>query len=185
MNEEIRLAMEKAENCHQQRRLSRNTLAREQTNINLIGGLSPYVISKTSIYSHDESSNTEVSDLSETIYLFDQNDDIDFDLIVQEDYIENTAVEDSDADDPNENFILANESFASNEKYSLPLHAYTNVSTSEFCAALLWKFRQANICKSTSTSILELINLALPQPNNLPTSIHAVMRHLQGRFLLI
>ena len=82
--------------------------------------------------------------------------------------------------------ISINDVFLSrNEQTSLTLHSYTNISQDEFSTKLLHLFRQANICKVYATKILKLINLVLPQPNNSPTSLKALLEYMQGNLLFL
>ena len=186
MNEELLLSMINAEYYNEQRRLSINTSARQQTKRNLVDGLSPYVISKVNSCLRDEISNEELFRSSETMQTCCDDYDIDFDLILPEDCLDETEFENADVelDDSNDNLVFLNEICSFKDKNnSIPLHPYTSISTGEFCIAILRILRQANLCKSYSSKILELIHLALPQPNNLPISINAINKYLQGKFL--
>jgi hypothetical protein len=63
------------------------------------------------------------------------------------------------------------------------LHYYTKTETDRFCRNLLHLFRKANLCKAHSSSLLQLIDSALPQPNNLPTSLSAMLQSVSGKRL--
>jgi hypothetical protein len=92
-----------------------------------------------------------------------------------------------------DNLVLLDELFSSKDehfllKYApnpLPLHPYTNTSTNEFCTNLISTFRKANLCKTYSLDMLKLIHLALPQPNNLPTSVNAVLKYIRVKLLFL
>ena len=177
------LATNNADRYNEQRRLLRNNLAQRQTNINLVGELTSYEISKPGNCFYGDTSNREVPSASETINPYYFNYDIDFNLILPEDCTESTEAEDVNDDEPDDNLVLSNELFSSiDESNSLALHPYTSITISEFCTSLVRTFLQANLRKSYSSSILELIHLALPKPNILPTSIDVLMKYLQGIF---
>ncbi|CAF4162446.1 unnamed protein product, partial [Adineta steineri] len=89
MNVELTLAMEIAEDRNEQRRLTRNNVARKQTVINLVNGLSSYVISERKNSTECDVSNSETLSASKPIDTTYDNYDIDFDLISPE-FIENT-----------------------------------------------------------------------------------------------
>ncbi|CAF4171168.1 unnamed protein product [Adineta steineri] len=178
MNVELTLAMEIAEDHNEQRRLTRNNVARKQTVINLVNGLSSYVISERKNATECDVSNSETLSASKPIDTTYDNYDIDFDLISPE-FIENTEADDSNDDTLNDNFNLINELILShNKQVALPLHPYTNISTKEFCTNLLRAFRQTKLCKTYSTNMLKLIGSGLPQPNNLPTSLNSLLRYM-------
>lgn len=188
MNEEFLLSMKNAEHCNQQRRISINTVARVQKNINLVNGLSPYLISKPNKCSHHGFSNEEASSSSQTIDEFCDDDNIDCDLNLPEDDIEKTEVEDIyiTVNDEDDNLFLLKELFSlKNQNNSIPLHPYMSVTTSEFCTLLVRAFQQANLCKSYSSRILGLFHLAMPQTNNLPASMNAVNQFLEGKLQLV
>ncbi|CAF1503674.1 unnamed protein product, partial [Adineta steineri] len=157
MNVELTLAMEIAEDRNEQRRLTRNNIARKQTVINLVNGLSSYVISERKNSTECNVSDSETLSASKTIDTTYDNYDFDFDLISPE-FIENTEADDSNDDILNDNFNLINELVLShNKQVALPLHPYTNISTKEFCTNILRAFRQTKLCKTYSTNMLKLI----------------------------
>jgi hypothetical protein len=191
MNEELLLAIKNAEHHKEQRRLLKNHLSRRQTTINLVDGLSPYVIPKIKNSVNCGFSNDEASGSSESIYTYNPTYDIDFDPVLTEDCIRNSEADDfyDDQEELDDNLVLLDELFSSkNELFlskdgqdSLPLHPYTNISTNEFCTNVIRTFRTANLCKTYSSDMLKLIHLALPQPNNLPTSLNAVLNYIHGK----
>ncbi|CAF5020860.1 unnamed protein product [Rotaria sp. Silwood1] len=159
MDVELSLAMETAEDRNEQRRLTRNNLSRKQTIVNLMNGLSSYVIPKAKNFAECDVSSSEILSLSETMHTFHGNYDIDFDLISAADCIGNAETDDLDDDQSDDNFNLINELLLSNNKQvSLPLHSYTDISTKEFCTNVLRAFRQTNLCKTYSTNMLKLID---------------------------
>ena len=64
------------------------------------------------------------------------------------------------------------------------LYHHTSVKTTEFCANLLRVFRKANLCKTHSFDILQLIHGILPQPNHLPTSMSSLLRSIECKKVL-
>jgi hypothetical protein len=193
MNEELLLSIKNAEHHNEKRRSLKNQLLRMQTTVNLTDGLRPYVISKIKNSINCNSSNIEAPTLSESICASYHNYDIDFDPVLTEDEDENNEIESFYDDQPelddnvfllNELFSLKDEDFSLKDKSDvLPLHPYTNISTNTFCINLIRTFREANLCKNYSSNMLKLIHLALPQPNNLPTSMNAVLKYIQGKLL--
>ncbi|CAF3254449.1 unnamed protein product [Rotaria sp. Silwood2] len=134
MDVELLLAMETAEDRNEQRRLTRNNLSRKQTIVNLMIGLSSYVIRKVKNFAECDVSNSEILSSSETMHTFHGNYDIDFDLISAADCIGNAETDDLDDDQSEDNFNLINELLLSNNKQvSLPLHSYTDISTKKVC----------------------------------------------------
>lgn len=182
MDEELSLAMETAEDQNQQRRLTRNNLSRKQRIVNLMNGLSSYVISQAKNFAECDVSNNEILSSSEIMDTSHNNYDIDFDLISATDCIGNTETNDLGDDQSDDNFNLINNLLLSNDiQVSLPLHSYTDISTKEFCTNLLRAFRQTNLCKTYSTNMLKLIDSGLPKPNNLPTSLNSLLRYMNGK----
>jgi hypothetical protein len=191
MNVELLLAMKDAEHHNEQRRLSKSNLSRRQTTTNLIDGLAPYVIPHAKKFVHCDFSNNEVPSSSQTIPVYHHNFDIDFDPILSDVCMANIETHDSDDDQLNDDqlnddAILLNELFSSKgEQDSSSLHPYTNVSTSKFCANLIRVFRKSNLCKSYSSDMLKLIHTVLPQPNNLPTSLNALLQYIHGKLSVL
>ncbi|CAF4718323.1 unnamed protein product, partial [Rotaria sp. Silwood2] len=123
MDVELSLAMETAEDRNEQRRLTRNNLSRKQTIVNLMNGLSSYVIPKAKNFAECDVLNSEILSSSETMHTLHGNYDIDFDLISAADCIGNAEIDDLDDDQSDDNFNLINELLSSNNKQvSLPLH---------------------------------------------------------------
>jgi len=182
MDIDISLAMENAEQQSQERRNSRNVGLRRQTIVNLTQGLLPYLDINTTNSFDDQFSNNHLLCSSDAILIDDAPYDVDFgpaetssDETDNDEIIENQS---------NDQLISINDVFLSrNEQTSLTLHSYTNISQDEFSTKLLHLFRQANICKVYATKILKLINLVLPQPNNSPTSLKALLEYMQGNLL--
>ena len=91
-----------------------------------------------------------------------------------------------DDDQEDYNLILLNELFLSeHEQVPLPLHPLTNLSTNEFCTKLVHTFQEANLCKTYSSKMLQLIHSALSQPNNLPTSLNALLKYIHVKLILL
>ena len=182
MDIDISLAMENAEQQSQERRNSRNVGLRRQTIVNLTQGLLPYLDINTTNSFDDQFSNNHLLCSSDAILIDDAPYDVDFGPV-------ETSSDETDNDEiienqSNDQLISINDVFLSrNEQTSLTLHSYTNISQDEFSTKLLHLFRQANICKVYATKILKLINLVLPQPNNSPTSLKALLEYMQGNLL--
>lgn len=129
------------------------------------------------------SSSIEATRLSDSICTSYVNYDIDFDPIITDDSIQNNEDNtfDNDETELNENLALLDELFLSEDEHFptkdasglVPLHPYTNISRNEFCTNLIRVFREANLCKIYSSTI--------PQPHNLPTSVNAVLKYIQGK----
>jgi hypothetical protein len=187
MTEEFLLALENAEYMNEQRRLLRNQRSRRQTTINLTDGLLPYVISNEN-FNEPCLSNHELSSSPEPLCVYECNYDIDYDLISTEDCIDNNETDDfeDNEEDLNDNIIVLDDILSSKvEQDFLPLHLYTNIFINEFCTNLVRTFRQANLCKTYSSDMLKLIHSALPQPNNLPTSIDSILNFIQGKYITL
>ena len=175
MNIELLLAMENAENYNQQRRVSQNIYFRKQTVVNLTDGILPYRVPTAANFVNCNISNREMSSSSETIYTYHHSYDIGFDPVLTGHCMEKAETDVLDDDQEDDNLILLNELVLSeHEHVPLPLHPFTNLSTREFCTNLVRTFREANLCKTYSSRMLQLIHSALPQPNNLPTFINAL-----------
>jgi hypothetical protein len=191
MNEEFELSLKDAEHRSEQRRLSKNESLRRQTTMNLIDGLSPYVFPRKEDSNRRASANTEATTLLDSMCTSDTNSDIDFDPITRDDSIENNedVTFEEDETESTKSLSVLDELFWSEEEHLsrkdgsdlLPLHSYTNISSKEFCVNLIRAFREANLCKTYSSNMLTLIHSALPQPNNLPGSVNAIMRNIQGK----
>ena len=112
--------------------------------------------------------------------------DIDFDSVLTGHCMEKTETDVLDDDQEDDNLILLNEPFLSeHEQVPIPLHPFTNLSTNEFCTSLFRTFREANLCKTYSSKMLQLIHSALPQPNNLPTSVNTLLKYIHGKLILL
>ncbi|CAM4829295.1 unnamed protein product [Rotaria magnacalcarata] len=187
MNIEISLALTAAEQQNQQRRNLRNSRSRGQTELNLIDGITSYlhttaaaVTTTTTAPSFaNEFSTNEQSCLSEIILTNNNFYDIDFGPV--ESIVDETeSVDIADCQINDDYLTLLNElSLSCGSHNSAFLHSYTNITQSQFCTNLLRIFRDANICKAYSAKILQLINVALPHPNNLPTSLNALLTYMQ------
>lgn len=176
------MTIETAENRNERQRLARNNRSRKQTMVNLIDGISSYAVPKAKGFIESDVTNMEIRSSSETIDIFHDNYDLDFDLISAADCVENTAADDLDDDQSDDNFNEINELIlANNKEVSLPLHPYTNISTKKYCTNLIRVFRQTNLCKTYSTNMLKLIYSGLPQPNNLPTSLNSLFNYMNSR----
>ncbi len=194
MNEELLLSIENAKHRNEHRRLLRNQLSRRQTIVNLTHGITPYVISKPDNLVDCISSSINEPLSSESIYTAFDKYDIDFGPVFTEDVIQNSETDDfyDDQAELDNNLLLLDELFSSRDERSLSeyagnlltLHPYTSISINEFCANLINTFRKANLCKSYASDMLKLIHLALPQPNNLPASVNAILKYIRGKLLL-
>ncbi|CAM4864583.1 unnamed protein product [Rotaria socialis] len=187
MNIEISLALTVAEQQNQQRRNLRNSRSRGQTELNLIDGITTYLhttaaaatTTTTAPSFANEFSTNEQPCLSEIILTNNNFYDIDFGPV--ESIVDETeSVDIADCQINDDYLTLLNElSLSCGSHNSAFLHSYTNITQSQFCTNLLRIFRDANICKAYSAKILQLINVALPHPNNLPTSLNALLTYMQ------
>ena len=55
------------------------------------------------------------------------------------------------------------------------LHYFTNVLTNEYCQTLLRTLRDAKVCKSQCNTVIKLLKAALPEPNNMPSSLKQLL----------
>ena len=87
---------------------------------------------------------------------------------IPEDYMEiyTAGFEDSDGFDTRNALTIPT---------TIPLHYFTNVLTHEYCQDLLKILRSANICKSQSNELISLVKSALPEPNNMPSSMRELL----------
>ncbi|CAF2789815.1 unnamed protein product [Rotaria sp. Silwood2] len=184
MDLEITLAIEKGQHQFQQQLKSRKEKSREQKVVNLVQGLSPYLVTEATTECTNQFSNNQLLYSCESI-ISQNNDennynnmDIDFDLLEYEN-------DESDTDDEIDNqsdddlTSLHGNRLTEPDQNSALLHQYTHITQNEYCTNLLYLFRQANISKLHSAKILQLISSVLPQPNTAPTTLKALLDYMQ------
>ena len=65
------------------------------------------------------------------------------------------------------------------------LHYFTNVLTNEYCHSLLRTLRDAKICKSQCNAVITLLKSALPEPNNMPSSLKQLLTAMNVENLFV
>ena len=55
------------------------------------------------------------------------------------------------------------------------LHHFTNILTNEYCQTLLRTLRGARICKLQCNAVIKLLKSALPEPNNMPSTLKQLL----------
>lgn len=82
---------------------------------------------------------------------------------------------------------------SANERNDIPvyrlteqrLHNFTNIKTKNYCEILLKTLRDARLSKAQSNKLISLLKLALPEPNNMPSSLKELlsMNEIEDIFL--
>lgn len=65
------------------------------------------------------------------------------------------------------------------------LHYFTNILTNEYCQSLLRTLRDAKICKSQCNAVIQLLKSALPEPNNMPSSLKQLLSAMNVENLFV
>jgi hypothetical protein len=65
------------------------------------------------------------------------------------------------------------------------LHYFTNILTNEYCHSLLRTLRDAKICKSQCNAVITLLKSALPEPNNMPSSLKQLLTAMNVENLFV
>ena len=65
------------------------------------------------------------------------------------------------------------------------LHYFTNILTNEYCRNLLRMLRDAKICKSQCNAMIKLLKSALPEPNNMPSSLKQLLSAMNVENLFV
>jgi hypothetical protein len=65
------------------------------------------------------------------------------------------------------------------------LHHFTNIPTNEYCQTLLRTLQDAKICKSQCNAMIKLLKSALPEPNNMPSSLKQLLSAMNVENLFV